>query len=809
MQASIKWLKDYVDFKESPEVLAEMLTMAGVPVEGINYLGKDLEKIVTGKILEIERHPNADRLSICKVDVATEVLTIVTGANNIEVGQVVPVALVGAVLPSGLKIAQSKLRGVLSSGMLCSATELNLDLKMLSAEEKEGIFILDHATAIGVDIKQALGLDDVVLEFELTANRADCFSVLGLAREVSVLTGNLLKKPMLSLKEEGDEKVAGLVQIKINEPSLCPRFTGRVLKNVKVGPSPAWLKHRIQAAGMRSINNVVDVTNFVMLELGQPMHAYDYNLLARHTIIVRKAQPGERITTLDGAKRELSPEMLVIADEVQAVGVAGVMGGLATEVTANTQNVLLEAAAFNNVSIRRTAKALGLRSEASGRFERGVDTANVTRALDRAAKLLEEMGACRVCPGIIDVYPGFELPRQVSFNPQSINKHLGTDVPTPVMVDILRRLEFEVEIDGDNVMTTVPTWRGDVQYPADIAEEVARIYGFNHIPSTTPSGNMMSGGQSSVQSLIYEMKNILSGAGLDEIISFSFTHPDTLDKLNIPQDDCLRLAVPILNPITDDFPILRTTLLGGILETVARNVARKNDDIRIYEIGSVYLPEKLPLEALPNEPIMLCGAMVGKRNEIAWNQGRDHIDFYDAKGVIELLLGRLGIADFKVAVANHYALHPGKSASFSLNEEILGYVGELHPLVANVFDLNRKVYIFELNVEVLARYAVLIGKYTALPKYPAISRDLALVLPEAVTASQVDEAIRMNAGELLSEVRLFDVYTGEQVPQGFKSLAFSLTFQSSDRTLTDSEIDGHYKNTVVYIEETFGAKLRS
>ncbi|MEG6586491.1 phenylalanine--tRNA ligase subunit beta [Dendrosporobacter sp. 1207_IL3150] len=809
MRASIKWLKDYVDFKETPEKLAEMLTMAGVPVEGIEYLGNGIEKVVTGKITEIECHPNADRLSVCKLDIGNETLTIVTGATNVEVGQIVPVALVGAKLPNGMKIEQSKLRGVMSSGMLCSAAELNLDSKMLSAEEKEGILILAKETPIGVDIKEVLGLDDVVLEFELTANRADCFSVLGLAREVSVLTGNPLKKPMLNLKENCDEKAAGMIQIKIADPSLCSRFAGRILKNIKVGPSPAWLKHRIQAAGMRAINNVVDVTNFVMLELGQPMHAYDYNLLSRHSIVVRKAQPGERITTLDGVKRELSPDMLVIADAVQAVGVAGVMGGLATEVTDNTQNVMLEAASFNNVSIRRTARALGLRSEASGRFERGVDTANITRALDRAAKLLEEMGACKVCPDIVDVYPGFSLPNQVSFTPEEINTHLGTNVPVSTMVDILKRLEFEVDTTGAKIVVTVPTWRGDVTGPADIAEEIARIYGFNNIPSTTPAGNMMSGGQSYVQTIVDRIKNILTSSGLDEVISFSFTHPQTIEKLNTPEQGIERTSVPVMNPITDDFPILRTTLLGGILEVVARNLSRKNEDIKIYELGSVYLPEKLPIETLPSEPLMLCGALTGKRNEIAWNQAKENIDFYDAKGVVETLLLALGISNYDVNPSQHHSLHPGKTASFNVNGELLGYVGEVHPEVLEAFDLSRKVYVFELNVETLVKYAALITNYQYLPKYPAITRDLAIVLPEDITSSQVNIAIKESAGPLLTEVRLFDVYTGEQVPAGSKSLAFSLTFQSQDKTLTDNEVDGHYKNTVVHLESTLAAKLRS
>jgi len=809
MRASIKWLKDYVDFDETPEVLAEMLTMAGVPVEGIEYLGQNLDKVVTGKILEIRKHPNADRLSVCKIDVGSEELTIVTGATNVCEGQMVPVALIGAQLPNGLKIEQSKLRGVMSSGMLCSAAELNIDAKMLSPEAKEGIYILPSDLPAGMDIRQALGLDDVVLEFELTANRADCFSILGLAREISVLTGKPLKKPMLSLREDGDEKAVSLADVKIAEPSLCSRFTGRVLKNIKVGPSPDWLKHRLQAAGMRSINNIVDVTNFVMLELGQPMHAYDYNLLARHSIVVRKAQPGERITTLDGVKRELTPEMLVIADAVQAVGVAGVMGGLATEVTANTQNVFLEAAAFNNVSIRRTARALGLRSEASGRFERGIDTANIIRALDRAAKLLEDMGACKVCTGVIDVYPDFVLPRQISFVPEQINTYLGTNVPATTMIDILRRLEFEVERTAEKIVVTVPTWRGDVTGPADIAEEIARIYGFNNIPSTTPGGNMMSGGQSYVQSIVDRMKDILTSSGLDEVVTFSFTHPTILDKLNVPEDSELRLAIPVMNPITDDFPLLRTTLIGGILETIVRNLSRKNEDIKIFEIGAVYLPEKLPLDSLPKEPIMLCGALTGKRNEVAWNQTKDHIDFYDAKGVVEILLNGLGIYDYIVAAGQHYALHPGKSALFSKDGDILGSVGEVHPEVLDAFGINRKVYVFELNIEKLAKQASLITRYKPLPKYPAINRDLAVVLSNTVTAQQVIEAIAASAGTLLKDIRMFDVYTGEQVPQGAKSLAFSLTFQSQDRTLTDAEIDEHYKNIVVYLEKTFSAKLRS
>lgn len=811
MQAPITWLKEYVEFTQAPEVLAEMLTMAGIPVEGIHYLGKDLEKIVTGKILEIERHPNATKLSICKIDIGAEVLVIVTGAGNISAGNIVPVALVGAKLPNGVTIEVSDLRGVLSYGMLCSAAELNIDSKLLSSQEKEGIYILDGGTAVGIDIREALGMNDVVLEFELTANRADCFSLIGLAREVAVLTGSSLRKPMIHLHESAGEKAANLVKVSIEEPSLCSRFSARVLQDVKVGPSPSWLKHRLQAVGMRSINNVVDVTNYVMLEMGQPMHAYDYNLVSKHSLTVRKAQSGEKITTLDGIKRELTGDMLVIADQVQAVGIAGVMGGLATEVTNHTQNVILEAASFNGASIRRTSKLLGLRSEASGRFERGVDTVNSTRALDRAAKLLEDMGACKVCPGIVDSYPNMTLPRQVHIVPKKINDYLGTSIAKSEMLDILRRLEFTIDPNSNDekVLVNVPTWRSDVQYQPDICEEIARIYGYNKIPPTTPGGRILQGGQEYVQSIVDVIKNILTGAGLDEIISLSFTHPQVLNKLNITEGHDLYNAIRVLNPITDDFPILRTTLLGGVLETIVRNISRKNDDIRIYELGTVFLPEKLPLDSLPEEPLMLCGALVGKRSELSWNQGKDTVDFYDAKGIVEIVLDGLGIRNYEVRTGEHMALHPGKTALFIKENKILATVGELHPKVADGFGIQRKVYMFEVDIEAVVKCVNLHSQYEPLPKFPAIHRDLAVVLPLTVSASQATQAIINSGGALLSDVRLFDVYVGEQVADGSKSLAFSLTYRDRMKTLTDEEVDIHYKNTIEFLNKTLGAKIRS
>lgn len=808
MLASLKWLKDYVDISEKPEILADKLTMAGIPVASVEYLGQGIDKVVTGKILSIEPHPSADRLSVCQISTGSEKYVIVTGATNVRAGQVVPVALPGTILPGGKTIGEANFRGVMSQGMLCSAEELGIDAKVVSPELRDGIYILPEDTALGLDIKTVMGLNDTVMEFELTPNRADCFSILGLAREVAVIAGGTLRKPMLNLRESGSGKTNSMATVTIQEPSLCGRFSARILQEVKVGPSPLWMQQRLQAAGMRPINNVVDVTNFVMLELGQPMHAYDYNLLSKHAIIVRRANPGERLTTLDGVKRELNPEMLVIADAVQAVGIAGVMGGLATEVTNNTQTVLLEAASFQGASVRRTSRALGLRSEASSRFERGIDTANITRALDRAAKLLEDMGACKVCPGVIDTYPNMVLPKQVTFTAAEVNKFLGTSVSAAAMIDILRRLEFDTDMQGDKIVATVPTWRADVTGPADISEEVARIHGYNQVPSTTPAGRMTRGGQSHVQTVADTVKTVLSGAGFVETISFSFSHPDINKKLNIPADSNQSQGITILNPITEEFPILRTTLSGGVLETIIRNVSRKNEDLRIYELGSVYLAHELPLKELPQEPLMLCGALTGRRNETAWNQSREQVDFYDAKGAVETILEGLGIESYQVAAGEHPALHPGKTAQFTINGEVVATVGEVHPRTLDAFGLSRKVYLFEMPVELLAKYTKFIGTYQPLPKFPAIARDLAVVLPADVPASRVEAEIKTSGGDLLSDVKLFDVYTGEQVTAGYRSLAFALTFRAMDRTLTDGEVEEHYKNIVVRLEETVAAKLR-
>lgn len=805
MQVSMKWLNDYIEFKETPEELAEILTMAGVPLEGIHRMGEGLEKVVTGKIRQIDKHPNADKLCVCTLDVGlAEPVVIVTGATNVRVGQVVPVAMVGAKLPNGMKISKGKLRGIASNGMLCSADELKL-----SEEAADGIYILPPETGVGLDVKDVLGRNDVILDFELTANRGDCFSVLGLVREIAALTGNVPKKPLIHVNEDAGTKAAELISVKIEAPEVCSRMSARVLKQVKVGPSPLWMQERLEGAGIRSISNVVDVTNFVMLELGQPLHAYDYDMLAGHTLNVRKANPGEKITTLDGVKRETLPDTLVIADATQAVSLAAIMGGLASEVTESTQTVVLEAAAFSAVETRRTSRALGLNTEAAARFERGTDVLNSVRALDRAAQLLQEMGACAVCEGIVDVYPGFAMPRTVVFTAEQINRKLGTAITRQTMTRILKALEFDLNAAEEEIVVTVPSWRNDVRCMEDIAEEIARIYGYDKIAPTLPDGAMMRGGQSEMQSFVDRAKVILGGMGLHEIVSFSFAHPGTFDRLNVPEDSALRRAVPILNPITDEFPLLRTTVVGSVLETVARNQSRKNDDVQIFEIGTVFSPKSLPMTELPEERLMIGGAIAGKRNAVSWNQDKSAVDFYDAKGIVELLLEKSGIGKYTVEAGQHYAMHPGKTAAFKKGKDVLALVGEVHPKVLSEMNITKKTYLFEMDAKTLLKYAVPISRYQPLPKYPAIGRDLALLVSDEAAASEIERAIVKSAGPLLSDIRLFDVYTGEQVAAGQKSLAFSLQFQSSEKTLTDAEVDPCYAAVVKMLEDKFAAKLRA
>ena len=810
MQVSIKWLKDYINFTETPEQLADKLTMAGIPVENVVDPGEGLEKVVTGRIEKLEPHQNSDHLQICTMNVGlAENIIIVTGAQNVAEGQVVPVAMVGAHLPNGMKISKGKLRGVASNGMLCSAQELKLDLEKLPEEQKTGIFILPSDTPVGIPAKDVLGLNDVVLEFELTANRADCFSVFGLVREIAAITGNKPHFPEIKVNEDDNTKLNDIFSVEIADPDLCSRFSTRMLKNVKIGPSPEWMQQRLEGAGIRSINNVVDVTNFVMIELGHPMHAYDYDKITGKKLIARRAIEGEELHTLDDTSRKAKGEMLVIADSEKAAGLAGIMGGFETEITDTTTTVVLESADFYGPCIRRTARACGLSSEASGRFERGVDSETTIKALDRAAQLLQEMGACTVCEGIVDVYPNPKQANYVTFTPEQINNHLGTNIAKDVMLNIITSVGFDVTKDeNDEITVKVPSWRNDVTCMADISEEIARLHGFDKIKSTLPNGVSMQGTQSAKQTFIDKVKASLSSQGLYETISFALTNEETFNKLNIPQDSPLRKAVPIMNPLSDEYPLVRTTLLSSIFDNLARNLARKNDDVALFEVGSVFFPKALPVTELPDEVVKIAGAITGRRNAQGWNQANDMVDFYDAKGIIEELLANLRVTRYTVEAGTHYAMHPGKTALFKKGRDVIATVGEVHPAVLSAYGITKPVYIFELDATTVMKYMAKDLKYKALPKYPATSRDLAMLVDVDVNAADIEKAMTKAAGQNLTQITLFDVYTGKQVEEGKKSLAFSLTFQSNDKTLTDAEIDPAIEKIVTKLQKDFNANLR-
>ena len=810
MQVSTKWLKDYMKIDITPEELAEKLTMAGIPVENVVHADEGLEKVVTGKIEKLEAHPDSDHLQVCQMNVGTgELLQIVTGAPNVKQGQIVPVALVGAHLPNGQKISKGKLRGVASNGMLCSAQELKLELENLPEEQKTGIYILPEDTPIGVPAKEVLGLDDVVLEFELTANRGDCFSVYGIVREAAVLTEQEVNFPEIKVNEDDKDNAADLVTIKIDDPDLCSRFSSRVLKNVKLGPSPDWMQQRLQGAGIRAINNVVDVTNFVMVELGQPMHAYDYDEVKGHVLNARRAVKGEQLHTLDDSNRLAKGGELVIADAEKAAGLAGVMGGFETEITEKTKTVILEAASFNSASIRRTSRGVGLHSEASGRFERGVDETQTIRALDRAAQLLQDMGACTVCKGVVDIYPKPKSEITVEFSPEQINARLGTNIKVDSMINILTKLGFVVDKITNNYNVKVPSWRNDVTMWEDLSEEVARIYGYDNIPSTLPVGVTSQGHQSDMQNFVDKIKSVLVSLDMSEELSFSFTNPTMFDKMNVPEDSELRKAVPIMNPLTDDYPLLRTTLLSSVMENIARNYSRKNEDVRLFEIAPVFYPKALPITEQPIETLKLAGIIMGRREPKGWNQNSAEVDFYDMKGILEELFSRIAIDKYTVEAGEHFAMHPGKTAVFKKGKDILATVGEIHPAISAAFDIPKKMYVFEADVETLLKYTAKNFHYEQLPKYPAITRDLAVLVDKSIAAGEVEKTITKNGGKHFEKVTLFDVYTGNRIADDKKSLAFNIKFQSTDRTLTDEEADEAFKKILTAVEKQFNAELRS
>ncbi len=806
MQVSIKWLKDYIDTDIDAEELASRLTMAGIPVENIIRADEGLEKVVTGRIEQLYPHPDSDHMLVCQMNVGgSELLQIVTGAPNVKEGQIVPVALVGANLPCGKKISKGKLRGVVSNGMLCSADELNLDVENGAA----GIYILPDDTPIGVPAAGVLGLDDVIFEFELTANRGDCFSVFGLINEVSIVTGKPIKLPKITVNEDDPRNAADMIKIGIDAPELCSRFSARVLTDVKLGPSPKWMQQRLEGAGIRAINNVVDVTNFVMVELGQPMHAYDYDEIIGQVLTARKAIAGEQLHTLDDSNRLAKGGELVIADAEKAAGLAGVMGGFETEIRDKTTTVVLEAANFNSASIRRTSRAVGLHSEASGRFERVVDINKTILALDRAAQLLQEMGACKVVHGIVDNYPNPKSATSIAFTVDEINARLGTELSAKEMLAILEKLGGEISEDGGNYVFKVPSFRTDLSIVEDLSEEVARIYGYDRIASTLPYGRTVQGRQSSEQNFVDNIKAVLTRLGMNEELSFVFTNPATFDRLNVPVDSELRKAVPIMNPLNDEFPLVRTMLLASVLENAARNFSRKNEDVRLFEIAPVFYPKALPITEQPIERLKLAGMISGRREPKGWSRQSIEVDFYDLKGIVEELFECLSIGKYSVERGEHFAMHPGKTAVFKKGKETLITLGELHPKVAAAFDFNKKIFVFEADIATLMKYSAKSFRYEPLPKYPSITRDLAILVDFEVQAGDVEKVIVKNGGQFFSDVTLFDVYSGKNIAEGKKSLAFTIKFQSNDRTLTDAEADEAFAKILAAVETNCEAQLRS
>ena len=814
MKASLQWMNEYVplDLNRPAQELADELTQAGIPVEEVLSMDPGLKKIYTGKIVEITKHPDADKLQVCQVQCLSEdgeeiTKQIVTAATNVAVGQIVPVAYHKSRLADGTEIKKGKLRGVVSEGMFCSVAEFGISSDLVRPEEAQGIYIFPEGTPIGLDIKEALMLDDTVYEFELTANRADCFSMVGLSREFGIMTNQKALFPVIMVNENG-ESIEGKASVAIEAHDLCTRFTSRLVTNVTIEPSPLWMQNRLRNSGIRPINNVVDVTNYVMLELGQPMHAYDYDCVADHTLIARRAKAGETLTTLDGNERELNESMLIIADTKGPIGVAGVMGGLTSEVTDKTTNVLFEAAVFNGPSIRRTSKALGMRSEASGRFERGVNHKYTAYAIDRAAQLLQQIcPSCKVSVGVIDVYPEPVEQRTVTFTAEQINDYLGTSIEKDRMVDILTKLEFGITESGDTIEALVPTWRDDVTGMPDIAEEIARIVSYDNIAPTIPVAILSSGGMTPKKALTKDVTHYLAHAGLSQIITFSFMHKDGLTNMMLPEGDNRYTAIPILNPISEEFPYMRTTLVPAVIEAAKRNIAQQNKDLWLFETANVYEPKTLPLTEVPHERPMACGIMMGKVTEAAWNQAQRETDFYDVKGVVDGLLAKLGLTQYDIQPSSESYYHPGVSAHYTVNGVTIANYGELHPQVVKNFDLSGKVYMFEIDLEAVLSIIVPPFRYQSFSKFPGTSRDLAIVAPVSVTSGDIVALIKEHGGEYLESVSIFDVYEGEHIEAGYRSLAYNLQFRSMEGTLNDEDIDGAIQ-AIIDALATKNCKLR-
>ncbi|MDO5027764.1 MAG: phenylalanine--tRNA ligase subunit beta [Bacillota bacterium] len=795
MLLPINWLKDYVDIDVDSRKLADLLTDSGSHVESIISRAQGISGLVTGKILEITDHPNADKLVVCKIDLGSRVETIVTGAPNVLEGQVVIVASVGASLPGGIEIQATDFRGIVSNGMLCSLAELGYDNSVIPRQYRDGIYVFDPATPIGLDVVELLGLDGDILEIEITPNRPDCLSIVGMAREAKATLAKDLKAMDLSVKNEEDSIENYLKAVEIQSPK-CKRYYSRVLKDVKIGPSPQWMQNNLVAAGVRPINNMVDITNYVMLELGIPMHAFDLADLRDEKIVVKEAQEGEIFTTLDGQERKLSSQDLVIADGQGTIGIAGVMGGLDSEVKADTKVIVLEGANFSGPSIRHTSKRLGLRTEASSRFEKGLDPELAKLAVERACKLAEEIGAATVVAGHYDIYQEKPEQVQISLRPERCQKLLGVEISKEAMVAYLQALDIELEDQGDLLVCKIPSFRGDLSIEADLIEEVGRLYGLNNIKPTEIYTTMTRGSKPHFMEVSSKLKEALKGFGYNEILTYSFISPKTYDRLMIPQGDPRRDNVRILNPLGEEFSVMRTTLLGNMLDVISRNQNRNIEDMRAYEIGNTF-SKKLDKDKIPTEGLKLVMALYGKD------------DFYYFKESLEKALARLGIKDLSLQrEENNTIYHPGRCANVYIGSQLLGTFGEIHPQVMKNFEIKTRTIGGEFDFGLIVEKSTDKITFKALPKYPTSDRDLAIIVDEAVMVAEIKDLAIKNAGDLLESFQVFDIYTGSQIEAGKKSIAFNLKFRSYERTLTDKEVNEKMEKIVQALESELNATLR-
>jgi phenylalanyl-tRNA synthetase beta chain len=801
MKLSYQWLKELVDFDFDPDVLAEKLTMAGLEAEGVFHQKGMYEKIVVGKILTITKHPQADNLSLCSVDTGREKLNIICAARNITEGIKVPVAPLQTKLPTGMMIEKKEIRGVSSEGMICSAMELALE------EDSEGIMVLPDDVAVGEDIATALGLDDAVIDIDLTPNRPDCLSMVGVAREIASIAGCEVKLPEFTLNEEGDD-IKKETSVTIEDPDLCPRYAARVIKGVDIKPSPLWLQRRLRALGLRPINNIVDVTNYVLMELGHPLHAFDYDLLKENRIVVRRARDNEEIVTLDDVQRKLDNEMLVIADAKRPVAVAGVMGGINTLVTEKTGNILLESAYFQPVSIRRTSKRLKLHTEASHRFERGADPEGVIQAMNRAAFLFREVAGGKIARGNIDEYPKPIESIEVTLRTKRVNRVLGTELKDETVDHYLRRLGLmTAKVKKDEFKVDVPSFRRDLTREIDLIEEVARIHGYDNIKTTLPQAKLCFQEKNHSRIVEKDVRSIMLDCGFYEAINYSFINEADLDSLRLKEGRESRQFTRLMNPISKEAGIMRTTLIPGLLRNTSLNNHQSIYNLKIFEIGKVFLSKKTS-DGLPDERRYVSGVISGSPEGNSWYSNKEKCDFFDIKGVVEILLERLNITGKEIYPFDVEYLYPSRSMGISISGERVGVFGQVSPDILESFDIRDDTYAFEIELEKLIVSSTREKEFKPLPKHPFLLRDIAIIVDAAISSETVLRVIKDTDDNILKEVSLFDVYEGKPIPKGKKSLAYSLTYRAGDRTLTDNEVEVVHSRIIERLKESIGAQLR-